>query len=74
MAPQDYWLGYLGHRSAGEWWPALSKLAVAIDNLLGLETHFLGLRDAAFRMGTKGQDPQLTGQHSVFSVNDLIGD
>jgi hypothetical protein len=73
MAPQDYWAGYLGHRSAGEWWPALSKLATEIDNLLGLETHFLGLRDIAFRMGTKGQDPQLTSHHSVFSVNELTG-
>jgi hypothetical protein len=73
MAPQDYWAGYLGHRSAGEWWPVLSKLATEIDKLLGLETHFLGLRNVDFRMGTKGQEPQLSGHHSVFSVNELTG-
>ncbi len=73
MAPQDYWVGHMERRKSGQWWPDLSKLAAEIDNLLGLETHFLGLRDAAFQMGTKGQDPQLTGHHSVFGVNELTG-
>ena len=73
MAPQDYWAGHMERQKSGQWWPVLSKLAAEIDNLLGIETHFLGLRDAEFRMGTKGQDPQLTGHHSVFGVNELIG-
>ena len=73
MAPQDYWVGHMERRKSRQWWPALSKLAAEIDNLLDLETHFLGLRDAEFRMGTKGQDPQLIGHHSVFSVNELTG-
>ena len=74
MAPQDYWAGYVEHPRAGEWWPILSTLAMEIDKILSLETHFLGLRDTAFRVGTKGQDPQLTGHHSVFDVSELIGD
>ncbi len=73
MAPQDYWAGYVEHPRAGEWWPILSTLAMEIDKILNLETHFLGLRDTAFRMGTKGQDPQLIGHHSVFSVSELYG-
>jgi hypothetical protein len=74
LAPQDYWEGYLAHPKTGEWWSTLSKLATEIDKLLNLETHFLSLRDTAFRMGTKGQDPQLIGRYSVFSVNELTGD
>jgi len=73
MAPQDYWAGYLEHPSVGEWWPILNNLATEIDKLLNLETHFLGLRDATYRMGARGQDPQLTGHYSVFSVNELTG-
>ena len=73
MAPQDYWAGHMERRKSGQWWPVLSTLAAEIDNLLGIETHFLVLRDAEFRMGTKGQDPQLIGHHSVFSVNELTG-
>jgi hypothetical protein len=74
LAPQDYWAGYVAHPKTGEWWRILSKLATEIDKLLNLETHFLSLRDAAFRMGAKGQDPQLIGGYSVFSVNELTGD
>jgi hypothetical protein len=74
MAPQDYWAGYLEHPSAGEWWPILSRLAAEIGKLLNLETHFLSLRDAEFRMGAKDQDPQLIGHCSVVSVNELTGD
>lgn len=73
MAPQDYWVGYLEHPSAGKWWPKLCNLAGEIDKLLNLETHFLGLRDATIQMGTKGRDPYLTGHHSFFSVNKLTG-
>jgi hypothetical protein len=74
LAPLDFWNGYLEHSKTGDWWPVLSGLATAVDQSLSLETHFLGLRDVTFQMGTKGQDPQLTGDHSVFDVTELIGD
>ena len=71
MAPHDYWTGYLEHPRAGEWWPILSRLATEIDDMLGLETHFLGLRNATFRMGGQDRDPEMTGHYSVFGVNEL---
>lgn len=74
MAPQDYWAGYLEHPKAGQWSPILSGLAAEIDALLGLETHFLGLKNAAIRMGSKGQNPQFTGNCSVVGATDLRGD
>jgi hypothetical protein len=46
MAPEDYWTGYLKHPKAGSWWPVLSGLATEIEELLRIETHFLGLRNA----------------------------
>ena len=73
MAPQDYWAGYLEHLKAGQWWPVLSNLAMEIDNLSGLETHFLALQNVAFQMGTKGQNPRLTGKCSIVGVTELIG-
>jgi len=73
MAPQDYWAGYVEHPKSGQWWPVLSNLAVEIDKLLGLETHFLGLQNATFRMGSKGQNPQLTGDCTMVGVAELIG-
>jgi len=72
MAPQDYWAGYLEHRKAGHWWPALSSLAIEIDKLLGIETHFLALQNATFQMGTSGHDPHLTGDCAVVGVAELI--
>ena len=72
MAPQDYWAGYVEHPKSGQWWPILSKLAVEIDNSLGLETHFLVLQNATFRMGSKGQNPQLTGDCTIVGVAELI--
>lgn len=74
MAPQDYWAGYLEHPKAGHWSPILSGLAAEIDALLGLETHFLGLRDAAIRMGSKGQNPQFTGNCSIVGATELAAD
>lgn len=71
LAPQDYWAGYLEHPSAGQWWLELSHLAAEIDELLNLETLFLGLRDATFQMGTNSRDPQLTGHYSIFDVYEL---
>ncbi len=73
MAPQDYWEGYLKHPKSGQWWPVLSNLAAEIDNSLGLETHFLCLQNATFRMGRKGQNPQLTGDCTMVGVAELMG-
>jgi hypothetical protein len=61
MAPQDYWAGYLEHPAA------------EIDNSLGLESHFLGLKNATFQMGSKGQNPQLTGDCTMVGVAELMG-
>lgn len=72
MAPQEYWAGYAEHPKAGQWWPILRGLATELDTLLGLETHFLGLRNAAIRMGSKGQNPQLTGSCSVVDATELL--
>jgi len=73
MAPQDYWAGYVEHPKSGQWWPILSNLAAEIDTLLGLETLFLALQNATFRMGSKGQNPQLTGDCTLVGVAELIG-
>jgi hypothetical protein len=71
MAPQDYWMGYLEHPSAGGWWPMLGRLSMKIDDLLGLETHALGMRDVTVRTGGQGRDPELAGHYSVFSVSEV---
>ena len=73
MAPEDYWAGYMEHPKSGQWWPTLSNLAAEIDNQLSLETHFLALQNATFRMGSKGQNPQLTGDCTLVGVAELIG-
>jgi hypothetical protein len=73
MAPEDYWAGYGEYRKSGQWWPILSNLAAEIDNLLGLETHFLVLQNATFRMGSKGQNPKLTGDCTIVGVAELMG-
>ena len=72
MAPQDFWAGYLEHGKTGQWWPALSSLAMEIDKILGIETHFLALQNATFQMGTMGVDPCLTGDCSVVGVAELV--
>jgi hypothetical protein len=74
MAPEDYWAGYIEEPMVRQWWPNLRGLAAEIDNLLGLETHFFSLRNATFRMGRKGQNPELTDHCSIVSVAELIGD
>jgi hypothetical protein len=42
-----------------------------IDDLLGLETHALGMRDVTVRTGSQGRDPELAGHYSVFSVSEV---
>ena len=72
MAPRDYWAGYLENRKASQWWPVLSSLAMEVDDLLGIETQFLVLSNAAFQMGDKHQAPQLTGDCSIIDVAELF--
>jgi len=74
MAPEAYWAGYVEQTSVRPWWPNLSSLAAKMDNLLGLETHFLCLRNATIRMGRRNQNPELTGHCSVVSVSELFSD
>jgi len=71
---QDYWTGYLEHKKAGQWWPVLSSLAMEIDKLLDLKTHFLALQNVTFQMGTMDQAPCMTRECSIVGVAELIGD
>ena len=72
MAPEDYWVSYLRHPRAGDWWPPLERLAADLADSLGLESHFIALRDAGFEMGLAGNPPQLTGECQPISVASLI--
>ena len=71
MAPEDYWLSYLGHPKAGDWWPPLERLATELADSLGLESHFIALRYAQFDMGLSGNPPRLTGACLPINVADL---
>jgi hypothetical protein len=53
------------------WRHMLGRLSMEIDDLLGLETHFLGMRNVTVRMGGQGRDPELAGHYSVFSVSEV---
>jgi len=72
MATEEYWSTYLNHQKAGDWWPVLRRLADQLEKALGLESHFLVLRDAKFSMGLEGQKPQLLGDCSLISLAELI--
>ncbi len=74
LAPQDYWAGYAEHSKSGQWWPVLRDLAAEIDDLSGLETCFLGLQDATFRMGNKSQNPQMMDHCTIVDVAELMGE
>ena len=74
LAPQDYWAGYAEHPKSGSWWPILRDLAAEIDDLSGLETCFLGLRNATFRMGNRSQNPQMTDHCTLVDVAELMGE
>ena len=71
MAPEDYWLSYLSHSKAGEWWPVLENLANELADRLHLETHFIALRDADFEMGLEGKPPRLLDPCLTVTVADL---
>ena len=71
MAPEDYWLAYLKHKKTGDWWPRLDAISTELRSLLGLETHFIALKDAGFEMGLDGNPPQLTGACVPVTVESL---
>lgn len=72
MAPEEYWTGWFGHRKTGPWWPSLCRLADSLMDSLGLETHFLALRNRGFRMGLEGRKPQVRGECSLIDVAHLM--
>jgi hypothetical protein len=71
MAPAEYWAGYLDNKWAGDWWSALLELSSQLAASLGLETHFIALRNSDFLMGLDGQKPRLLGECSLVNVGDL---
>ena len=72
MAPDSYWHVWFEHPKAGAWWPRLERLASLLGTTLGLDTHFLALRDAGFEMGLASKPPRLTGTCQAVSVTSLI--
>jgi hypothetical protein len=72
MAPEDYWMSYLGHTKAGDWWPHLERLADDLKGTLGVESHFIALRDSPFEMGLDGNSPRLTGACILVDAADLV--
>ena len=68
-----YWTGYFEHSVAGKWWPTLRKLAADIDELLGLQSKFLALRNVELRMGTSATLPRLSNDVSLSDVAELAG-
>lgn len=72
MATEEYWSAYMNHQKAGDWWPALRRLADQLEKLSGLESHFLVLSDADFSMGLEGQKPRLLGDCSLISLADMM--
>jgi len=72
IAPEDYWFAYLKHKKTGDWWPRLDALAHELKTLLGLETHFIALKDASFDMGLAGNPARLTGACVPVTVESLV--
>lgn len=72
LAPVEYWSGYINQKKSGDWWPALALLGSQLNESLGMESHFIALRDSSFSMGLNGQKPQLLGDCSSVCVADLI--
>jgi len=73
MAAADYWAGYQANAKVGQWLHVLSSLAKEVDDLLSIDTHFLALKNATFRMGSRNIAPHLTGDYSVVGVAELYG-
>ena len=72
MAPEEYWSDYIQHKKAGEWWPALCGLADQLETAIGMESHFVVLRNAGFEMGLNGQKPYLTDKCSMVGLDEFI--
>ena len=71
LAAEDYWLSYLSHPKAGTWWSALEQLADELATKMGLQSHFIALKDADFEMGLAGKPPRLIGSCIARTVADL---
>jgi hypothetical protein len=74
LAPDSYWLAWLEHPGAGAWWSQLEKLALDIEAILGLESHFVALQDAGFEMGLGGKPPRLTGACRPVRASSLVAE
>jgi hypothetical protein len=74
MAPDSYWFAWLEHPGAGAWWPQLEKLALDIEAILGLESHFVALQDAGFEMGLGGKPPKITSDCRPVRVSSLVAE
>jgi len=72
MAPEEYWSVFVNHKKAGEWRPALLNLADRLAGSLGLESHFIALRNSGFNMGLNGQKPKLIEDCSLIHLADLF--
>lgn len=72
VAPEKYWAGYVDHHKSGAWWSALKHLADQVDTSLGLESHFLALRESNFSMGLEGQKPLLADDCTLVSLAEFI--
>ena len=71
MAPEEYWMDYLGHPRAGNWYPAVRGLATGIADAMNMEVHLLVLRNAKFEMGLGRKQPRLEDTLSIVSVDEL---
>ena len=72
LAPEEYWSGYINHDKSGDWQLALALLGSQLTESLGLDSHFIALRDSSFSMGLNGEKPQLMGECSSVYVEGLI--
>ena len=74
MATLEYWHAYARHPRAGDWWPALRRLAGELDLQLGIRSHFVALEGCDFRLGVDGQRPLLAGDCGLLEVSLLFDD
>jgi hypothetical protein len=72
MAPEEYWSGYINHKKTGDWWPVLLRLAENLNEIFGLQSHFIALRNSGFSMGLNGQRPLLAGECTLVSVAEMF--
>jgi len=72
MAPEAYWVDYVNHPMAGNWWPVLKHLADRVEKSLEVECYFVALRNADFTTGSSSAKPAITGTCSLTFVEDLV--